>query len=200
LQFIQQNLWMFLVGVAIFVAAVVGVIWGIVAKGRWTDRGWMLTKDGKPIRWRPGVLLTVWYRKDLAAVYVDELFAATRYFNDAIGRTVFDSVAKAPEAFRFDQLPPAGSSLVSVFDDDGAEPNHGQTTFTNTPEGEMERARVQLPEAQIHLARKLIRHEFGHVLGLDHDEQRGSIMYPSIQGRPQALGTGDIKRLREYYG
>lgn len=42
-------------------------------------------------------------------------------------------------------------------------------------------------------------HELGHILCLDHDEQRESIMHPVIQDRAQVLTKADKERLAKRY-
>jgi len=43
-------------------------------------------------------------------------------------------------------------------------------------------------------------HELCHVLGLDHDRTRDSIMFPTLQDRPTKLSDKDVKALVDAYG
>jgi hypothetical protein len=43
---------------------------------------------------------------------------------------------------------------------------------------------------------EVIEHELGHVVGLDHPENRRQIMYYSVARRNAAWGAGDLKGLR----
>lgn len=46
--------------------------------------------------------------------------------------------------------------------------------------------------------RALYMHEFGHAVGLEHVQDNGQIMFPTISAnRPDSLGDGDIRGLRK---
>ena len=46
----------------------------------------------------------------------------------------------------------------------------------------------------------VILHENGHVLGLDHSNDTGAVMYPSYQQADCTLGQDDINGIRAIYG
>lgn len=50
LDIIKSNPWTFGIGITILILALIGVIVGIVLKGRWLDRGFM-QRDGKTLHW-----------------------------------------------------------------------------------------------------------------------------------------------------
>jgi hypothetical protein len=74
----------------------------------------------------------------------------------------------------------------------------------NTATGRLVTGAIQLDATQyrdVHdLAhrRAIVMHELGHVLGLDHVDDRGELMYPST-GRTTEYGPGDIAGLRHQY-
>lgn len=47
---------------------------------------------------------------------------------------------------------------------------------------------------------KTARHEFGHALGLSHTNQRGNIMFPSLDLSVPILGPTDIAEIQARYG
>ena len=50
------------------------------------------------------------------------------------------------------------------------------------------------------LAYQAALHELGHVLGLDHDDEGGSIMWHQVRTDSTILLSGDVARLRAAYG
>jgi hypothetical protein len=48
------------------------------------------------------------------------------------------------------------------------------------------------------LLRALYMHEFGHAVGLEHVQDKGQLMFPTISpSRPDVLGSGDLEGLRK---
>lgn len=63
---------------------------------------------------------------------------------------------------------------------------------------EIKSAMIVMPELPMAPGFHMFIHELGHALGLDHDNDKESIMYPTVQGAH--LPPQDRERLREKYG
>jgi len=196
----KANPWTFAIGGVILLAAIVGVIVGVLTKGRWEDRG-LMVKDGHPLSWaKDGIPLPVWYAADIAKGWLDSWVRGADVLNQAAGRPLFLNPVEAPDGL--DLAKPVTGAVV-LKDDNGVDPDHGSTELRwDKRDGALLSAVVVLPEAHEDNAKRdaVALHEAAHALGLDHDEGKDSIMYPSIQDRPQELSGADKELLRRVYG
>ena len=198
--FMKSAPWTFGIGAVIFVVAIVGVIVGVITKGRWIDRGLMKTKDGKPIKWPLEVLpLGVWLAHDLHPDYAALWPPLRDYLNKLVGRDMFDLGTQAPPELDLDRLP-SGTGMIAIRDDNGMEPDKGSTVFKYDVNGALLSAVITIPEARPESAKKILLHELLHALGLDHDESVSSIMNPTLQARPQEMSDADRNLLKKVYG
>lgn len=193
-----------IIGAIILVGAIGGVIYAVITKGGWEDRGFMKGPDGKPTKWRKEDLpLTVWVSPALHEAYLKLLGVVSNTFKEVIGREVFTFIPAGGVKLEVEKLL---RGHVAVRDDEGLEPNHGFARYVIAPDGYMKSCLVQLPEAHAESSDtpdkglKITLHEFCHVLGLEHDESIASIMHPNVQQRPQELTDQDKKLLRKTYG
>ena len=191
--------WMF-----ILVGAIAGVIIAIVTKGRWKDRGFMLTKDGKhELKWEASRSLVafplgVWISDDLDVAWFNCFKKLRLYVNDVIGKEIFSfAVSIPPEINKGTHL----NGHILIFPGDSDDSATTELKW-NKKSGEITSAVVTVPQS-LHeeKAWPVLLHEVGgHCLGLAHDEQIESIMHPRIQDRKQFYTASDKKRLRNAYG
>jgi len=178
-------------GAVILVGAIVGVIYGVLTQ---QDRGFMKAKNGKPLRWSTDKMpLTIRYTED-AEPLLQHLIAILGDINMFSKRVVFnltifefgreESLEHDPIEVLFDVLP-TGATV-------------GGTTDLRWDErtGELLSAHVQIDR----LIRgeqliTVIRHEFGHVLGLDHDDKKNSVMHPRASQRDVDFTDNDKERI-----
>lgn len=206
-QFIKSAPYTFAVAAAILVLAIAGVVWGVLTKGRWKDRG-LLKRQGigdrlVSLRWPPGAFpLTIWTPEETPEKVRNAFGKAAKILGDAAGRLLFMPLQDMPTGYSAGR-PFRGHAELSAHPSAGEmQRDHGVTDIDyDRRDGYIISCCVSVPAP---VADEdyypIMLHELGHVLGLDHDEQRESIMFPSLQGRPQALTEGDRKLLRKLYG
>jgi hypothetical protein len=187
--------WVFL-GFLVLIAAI--CFYAIYVKGGWRDRAFMQSKDNLPLIWPKDHLpLQVLVSFDLAAHWRLAILKAVSQYNDVVGRQVFMNPAFPAASFSY-STPTSGAVIVR--DDNSGDPKHGVTMlYPELPP--IDACIVTLPEAvqDQALCDQVALHEFGHVLGLAHDEIRESIMWPTTQGRAGKLTDYDIKNLKWAY-
>ena len=209
-EFVKSNPWMFVVGGAILVTAIIGVIIGIKYKGFWADKG-LLERDGHKLKWKPASLpIGVIFHPKLLLAWQATFRGASRRFELSIGRPPFDDGVLAPKNYNIMGPPPAGfifvqvahegldSEVLETTDKGGAVTQHKY----ERPTGEIKSATVTLPDDSGSKRMEMMVHELGHVLGLDHDERRESIMYPTLNEQLDSgqLSEADAKLLKGLYG
>jgi hypothetical protein len=199
--FVQANPVSFAVAAIILVLAVVGIVVGVVLRGRWKDNGFLVDPEiDKSVRWdRSSLPIGVWYARNLPAQWLDAWTASVAELEKAIGRKIFLSPLLTPSgALENHHI----RSSVLLKGDEGVDPHHGVTDLRWDEHGSIISAIVTFPDRELPSLKVfgVALHEAGHVLGLAHDEQRESIMYPQISDRPGKLTESDSKLLRRAYG
>lgn len=201
LDFMRANIGMFIAGGAVLLLAILGVVVGVISKGRWADRG-LISRGGHKLHWRRKDLpIAVWY----PVGFPDWAWRAFRRVREhlyaKVGVQLFDVGTEEPrtdpDEEDFEDTLPRGAIYIRI----GDNPREGSTKHSyDKRNGEIHSAIVEItPQAGI--AWPVTLHEVGgHVLGLDHDELRESIMHPVLQEQAQYLTESDIKRLRKTYG
>jgi hypothetical protein len=187
--------WVFL-GFLAVIAAV--CFYFIYLKGRWRDKAFMRGADSLPLIWAKGHLpLQVLVSFDLSASWRLAILKAISQYNDKVGRRVFMNPAFPAASFSY-STPTSGAVIVR--DDNGGDPKHG-VTMLYPQSAPVVACIVTLPQSVDGqpLCDQIALHEFGHVLGLAHDELKESIMWPTTQGRPGALTDDDVKNLKWAY-
>lgn len=187
--------WLFL-GFLVLIGAI--CFYFIYVNGSWRDAGFMKSKDRQPFIWpRDHLPLQVLISFDLSTNWRLAILKAVSQYNDAVGRQVFMNPAFPTASFSY-STPTSGAVIVR--DDNGGDPKHGSTVlYPESPP--VDACIVTLPQTvdEQQLCDQVALHEFGHVLGLAHDEVKSSIMWPTTQGRPGALTAYDIKNLKWAY-
>lgn len=196
IEFIKAYPWTFAVGGLILLVAIVGVVVGVVTRGRWVDRGFM-ERDGHKLKWLVSDLpLVVIQHPALSLFWAKAYIAAVRRISEATGRHFFMlSLFQIDKSYDWGRSPPAGHVTLRLSDDEDGHTKHKYERDT----GRILSAEVSVPEDAKYMV-SLMLHELCHALGLDHDESTSSIMYPTLEsGRaPGELSEADIKRLRRY--
>lgn len=208
IDFIKSAPWTFATAGMILLLAIVGVIVGVVLKGRWKDNGWMM-RDGKPLKWDmsslPIAILLHPDLGDLASRLVSNLI---RHFERiARNRQLFLLHSGANTGLNWDQMPPTGF-LAIIPQSVARESKSSPTTLYGHCEHRYEKATGKILSARITLPSgmkapelsRILQHELCHALGLGHDEQAQSIMHPKIQDRAQVITEHDKQLLRDQYG
>ena len=200
-EFIKANPWMFIAGSAICIVAIAGVVYGVLAKGGWFDRGLMI-RDGHKLKWDPRCFpLAVWLHPDLPIFWRQAFIQSRCMINTSAVNIIFNHGVEAPTEFSFDRL---ADGHIGIVPKDAAGFMQQDTATTDLKydkrNGRIQSVVVSVPvpcdsaKAQI-----MLDHEILHVLGFDHDEHIGSIMHPQLQYRAQEMTDRDVKLLRSLY-
>jgi hypothetical protein len=193
--FVKSAPWTFGIGAAILLLSIAGVIIGVVTRGRWKDRG-LLVGNGRPLKWpKESLPLPVWYAPGIAESWLDAWMTAAADLSRAAERPLFMHPIEAIPEMRLES-----ASGIVLQDDGGLDPDRGHTELHWDQDGNLIRALITLSEAHADKRGAIMLHEAGHALGLDHDEQRDSIMYPTLQTWPKLLSQADQDLLRRIYG
>lgn len=197
---ISEHPYMFAAFVVVLLAAIAGVIYGVVTKGGWKDRG-QIIKEGKALHWnRKLVPIPVLVMPGLKEAYVEVWNRTAAALEEVVGRPVFMPPSRVSADFN-----PNGTMYAVVLNGDAnAAPNRGDANlWWDMLTGEIIRAYVVFPDAHAELpdADVIVLHEACHVLGLDHDEGKHSIMHPEVQygSIKQALTKRDVALLQQLY-
>jgi hypothetical protein len=184
-------------GALVFVGAVVVVTYAIAVRPGDVK---FMTRGEVELRWaRDDVPVDCFYLRSVPARYVAAYGAARRTLADAAGGALLGPCV----AWQLEAPPnraPSGSVLLRLRDSEGTA--HGAETRHrfDKRDGRILSAEVAfdrgLPED---LVDRVALHEAGHVLGLDHDRESSSVMFPTASGRPKALSSRDARALRSAY-
>lgn len=178
--------WYFWVGVVVFLAAAGGVLYGVLTheepgfmgvcwKGGAVEKYHDPLKDPHPeckteLKWKKDQLPLTYFiafsedHKD----YIDSVTKGAEMWNREVGRELFKRVDKEADA-----------AIQVVWGPVSSKDHSGGATTHTGGAGGPTGAKVTLSNpSDVHAVYRYAAHEWGHVLGLAHDEAPRSIMYP----------------------
>jgi hypothetical protein len=179
--------WYFWVGLVVFLAAGGGVLYGVLTHEEPGFMGVCWSLDGKVDKYHdplkdpnPECKQELKWKKDQFPLtyhiafgadhkdYIDSVVKGASLWNREIGRELFKRVEKESDA------------VIQVVWGSVQPGKHtgGYTTHTGGSGGPTGAKVVLTNPSDIHAVYRYATHEWGHVLGLAHDEAPRSIMYP----------------------
>jgi len=206
-EFMKAAPWTFAVGGVILLLAIVGVVVGVVLKGRWKDSGWMV-RDGNALKWDMSDLpIAILLHPDLSEVTKQLVLKLKYHFERIASNSTLFIVGSVSPNLNWDQMPPTGF-LAVIPQSVARESKDSSITLYGHCEHRYEKAVGRILSARITLPSglkapelsKVIQHELCHALGLGHDEVKESIMHPKIQDRAHVITEHDKQLLRDQYG
>jgi len=176
--------------------ATVGTIYGIVVRPG--DVSFM-QRDGHELQWdKVDMPIACYFEADLPALHRQTTLRVIASLNNAVGPKLFGPCFDWQIGVPLKT--PDGSVWLKIRTE---RKEHAGATTTHRYDkrtGRILSAQVAL-DSQLNAEdlEKVMLHELGHVLGLDHDREKGSIMYESLTRRSSQLSSRDLKALKETY-
>lgn len=185
-----------------------------------TEDAGFLVSHGHELRWWLDDLPIEVLLEKSAADYEAEFVAVVAAYNAALGRTVFlrpttTVISRLVDAFEVERTRASIKSTILIRGDGPIDIRHLGSTDLRFDErvGRILNAIVTLPArdtaiqalglGDVSNGQQLLYqtglHEFGHVLGLDHDTDPTSIMWHQVRTESTVLLSGDVERLRKAY-
>lgn len=201
-EMVKSHKWMFIVGGVVVLLAISGVIYGVITKAG--DEG-LMVRNGHELKWdRADFPVGCFYQSGYPADYANSYETARQRLNKAAGKTILGICTRWQLKKEIKEAP-SGSILLRIRPveerPDGYE-RHGATTEHryNKENGRILAATVSVDDGLSgQLLYEVTLHELGHVLGLDHDRNKSSFMYPIALDRSGDLSKKDIDLLKEIY-
>lgn len=182
-------------GAAILLIIVPSLIWAIIVRPGDLS---FLEREGHQLQWKRGTNISCFYHQAVPQDYVAATLKAIFSIEAKTGLDLFGPCI----AWQLPTVPkyaPDDSFMLMLRDEEGTA--HGAQTEHRYDKrtGRIISAWVRYDSGLDNLIYKVALHELGHVLGLDHDRERSSIMYPTGIDRPNALSPRDVKSLQKAY-
>jgi len=146
----------------------------------------MVTDDGLPLAWKVRINVQVFPLAD--AYWGVEIEAALLVWNSVVGRNVFVRTSTAPDlVVLIAELPEGNAGMTSCWYDPRT--------------GEIGQAIVGIDdELGPRSAYRVLVHEFGHALGLTHDDtDTESVMHPTAVPGAWYIRSDDAEYVRNLY-
>ncbi len=195
--FVKTYPWMFGIGGAILLVATVSLIYAYIVRPG--DLGFMV-RDGYGLKWeREEVPLPCFHSNDFPVEYLEAFERVRKRLCDSLGFEILLSCVPWSLQEALEEVP-AGIVYLRVKDVSESDITAQTRHLYDKRSGRILSAEVIFSlELDPKYLDVVVLHEFGHVLGLDHDRERESVMYPVIVDRSADLSSRDVKRLREAY-
>lgn len=195
--FVKAYPWTFGLGGAILLTAIVGVIYAAVVRSG--DLGFMM-RDGCELKWDRGdIPVPCFHTKDLPEEYLVAFERGRKRASDLLGFQITSSCVPWSLQEVFEEVP-AGIVYLRV-------KNASESVLVAQTRHLYDKRSGRILSAEVIFAFELdptyldvvVLHEFGHVLGLEHDRERSSVMHPTVVDRSADLTSKDVVRLKEVY-
>lgn len=161
---------------------------------------WQYVK-GYPIRWQRSAAPLLLIVHDNARIWAHHVQEAAAEWNSALGFDLYEvaedvtSLAEALEQNDLGIVPVMSSTTGKAY-----------TRFGVRPGGRVVSMAIVLPDdpdlALYPSARFVVQHEIGHAAGLEHDQHRSSVMFPSLTippARAPDFERADLEAMRAWY-
>lgn len=196
---------------AVLLLGIAGVLYGVITKAG--DEGFKRV-DGKLLRWdKRDLPLVCFYKSTVPDALVEAYSVAASTINDAVGESLLRACSPwMLESKAMPNMPGPGivylennieglpTDGMSVEDENDPETGGRTVMYYDKRTGIMRSAVVQIGQNLQGKDAAVFLHELGHVLGLEHDRLKDSIMYENLSGRPGGLTQKDAKLLKKAYG
>jgi len=170
--------------------------------------------DGKMLHWdRRDLPLVCFYPDGTPETLIEFYGVAAHTINDAVGETLLRPCSPWMLANKpMPKVPTQGLVYLqqgvgevetesTTFEDENDPETGGRTLlYYDIRTGLLRSAIVQIGSNLQGKDAAVFLHELGHVLGLEHDRTKDSIMYENVSGRPGGLTQKDAKLLKGAYG
>lgn len=207
-QFIKNNKWMFIIGATIIVVAAVTIIYAVA-----THEGDVsfAVRDGHQLRWKKeGLPVGCFYEEGFAQL--QQYDAARKIFNTSTGLQLLSPCMPwrinkpmphhiiGTLTLHVGKPPSAQKDGIEVDDPFKSHPGAVTELKYDKRTGELQSAATYIdPAAPKDELEHIWVHEMGHVLGLDHDRLKDSVMYPTLDSRGRKPSAPDVKALQGAY-
>lgn len=195
--FVKAYPWTFGVGGAILLTALVGVIYAAIVRPG--DLGFMV-RDGHELKWNRGdIPVPCFYAKDFPEEYLVAFERGRKRACDLLGFQIVSSCVPWSLNEALEEVP-AGIVYLG-FKNTFESVSVAQTRHLyDKRSGRILSAEVIFAdEIDLTYLYVVALHELGHVIGLDHDRERYSVMYPVVVDRSTYFTSKDVDRLKEVY-
>lgn len=186
----------------ILLGAIAGVIYARFFYVR--DKGFMRTDKGDDIRWEPGMVVSVFFDPELPNKYLTTCNAVIREINAIVERTIllYGSVYELSHTHPIHKVTDVPPDTIYIrLGDNLVDLTQGENEWLYDAQGHLRSSLITIrPDLVEDLLLLVTRHEFGHGLGLDHDEDPASVMAALHRGiQAKDYTDADKQRLRRSY-
>jgi len=191
---------MYLILFSVLLLVIVGsVIYGLVTQ---YDRGFLIDGGRAYYYDKLDFPLQFAYTKDVPLNYLSMFVTVIDQLNDRLGFKLIKNTMIVWDK-NLDGIDSTINVLIEMKELSELSTNCGGTTIihSNTKnDGKILSVHIKMRSGLTgNNLETAIRHEIGHVLCLDHDDKKSSVMYEYTEGRLKYFTSKDIERLRKRY-